>query len=144
MSKKLDVATVLQRSQAIRARDHELEDKHHGSRWTVEEDALAFLTDAALVGRLTRAQQGRWPSAGELEHKAWRSSSVAEPPGCEARRLRKALSSASRPFWYDLACRRGRRGRRSAESRGRGDLRAARFLTPIPPSTIHRRPGLDR
>lgn len=46
--------------------------QHHGSEWTVEEDALAYLTDAALVGRNTMSQQGRWPKTGvqsELEHK---------------------------------------------------------------------------
>lgn len=35
----------------------------HGSAWSVEEDALAFLTDAGLVGRLAMDHQGRWPSA---------------------------------------------------------------------------------
>ncbi|MNE92562.1 hypothetical protein D3C80_1903010 [compost metagenome] len=39
----------------------------------MEEDALAFLTDAGLVGRLTMSQQGRWPKAdannAELKHK---------------------------------------------------------------------------
>ena len=47
--------------------------KHHGSEWSVEEDALAFLTDAGLVGSLTMAQQGRWPvgesNEADLEHK---------------------------------------------------------------------------
>lgn len=45
---------------------------HHGSEWTVEEDALAFLTDAGLVGRNIMSQQQRWPKAHsqqELEHK---------------------------------------------------------------------------
>ena len=50
-----------------------MEMKHHGSEWSVEEDALAFLTDAGLVGRLTMAQQGRWPvgdsNEAGLEHK---------------------------------------------------------------------------
>ena len=50
-----------------------MEMKHHGSKWSVEEDALAYLTDAGLVGRLTMAQQGRWPvgesNEAELEHK---------------------------------------------------------------------------
>lgn len=57
---------------AIRERYHELEVLHHGSKWSVEEDALAFLTDAALVGRQVMAQQGRWPKGNtpaELEHK---------------------------------------------------------------------------
>jgi hypothetical protein len=61
------------RSQKIREIYHQLELKHHGSEWTMEEDALAFLTDAGLVGRLTMAQQGRWPMekepAHDLEHK---------------------------------------------------------------------------
>jgi hypothetical protein len=61
------------RSLEIRERYRQLELKHHGSEWTIEEDALAFLTDAGLVGRLTMAQQGRWPATQgtgpELEHK---------------------------------------------------------------------------
>jgi len=64
--------TVL-RSQKLRMLYHELERKFHGKEWTIEEDALAFLTDAGLVGRLTMSQQGRWPKGGEtqpdLEHK---------------------------------------------------------------------------
>ena len=39
-----------------------LERQIHGSVWSVEEDALAFLTDAGLVGRFTMDNQGRWPS----------------------------------------------------------------------------------
>ncbi|MCC9138700.1 MazG-like protein [Pontibacter silvestris] len=56
----------------MRKKYHELELTHHGSEWTVEEDALAFLTDAALVGRHTLSQQHRWPKAdtdAELGHK---------------------------------------------------------------------------
>ena len=49
----MDLNEVSARSHAIRQKYHMLEEKHHGSRWSVEEDALAFLTDAALVGRLT-------------------------------------------------------------------------------------------
>jgi len=70
---KLNFDEVVARSLKIRARYHELELQHHGSEWTVEEDALAFLTDAALVGRLTMSQQRRWPAGTdaqqELEHK---------------------------------------------------------------------------
>jgi hypothetical protein len=68
----LKLNEVIQRSKRIRTRYHELEVMHHGSEWTVEEDALAFLTDAGLVGRLTMSQQGRWPKGDtlpELEHK---------------------------------------------------------------------------
>lgn len=71
--KKPTLSQAVARSRKIREAYHQLELKHHGSKWTVEEDALAFLTDAGLVGRLTMAQQGRWPteneSAPELEHK---------------------------------------------------------------------------
>lgn len=67
-----DFETIIKRSIAIRQKYHELELKHHGSEWTVEEDALAFLTDAGLVGRHTMSQQKRWPKANtetELKHK---------------------------------------------------------------------------
>ncbi|MES2599059.1 MAG: MazG-like protein [Verrucomicrobiota bacterium] len=71
--KKLTLSQAVARSHKIREAYHQLELKHHGSEWTVEEDALAFLTDAGLVGRLTMAQQGRWPTErgapDELKHK---------------------------------------------------------------------------
>jgi len=63
---------IIQRSLKIRKKYHELEILHHGSEWTVEEDALAYLTDAGLVGRNIMSQQQRWSKAGseaELEHK---------------------------------------------------------------------------
>lgn len=63
---------IIQRSLEIRRKYHDLEMQHHGSEWTVEEDALAYLTDAGLVGRNIMAHQERWPKAGsqaELEHK---------------------------------------------------------------------------
>ena len=70
---KLNLNEAVERSLKIRERYHELELQYHGSEWTVEEDALAFLTDAGLVGRLTMSQQGRWPagkdSNKELQHK---------------------------------------------------------------------------
>ncbi|MBE9463821.1 MazG-like protein [Dyadobacter subterraneus] len=71
--KDLNLDEVLTRSLIIRKLYHELELEHHSSEWSVEEDALAFMTDAALVGRLTMAQQGRWPKGdkpeNELSHK---------------------------------------------------------------------------
>lgn len=63
---------IIKRSLEIRKKYHELELLHHGSEWTEEEDALAFLTDAGLVGRNIMSQQKRWPktdSKTELEHK---------------------------------------------------------------------------
>jgi hypothetical protein len=68
----MDIKQVINRSKKIRAAYHQLEQQHHGSEWTVEEDALAFLTDAGLVGRHTMSQQDRWPAKNtntELEHK---------------------------------------------------------------------------
>jgi NTP pyrophosphatase (non-canonical NTP hydrolase) len=67
---KLQVAAVVRRSRRLRERYHALEVQQLGAPWSAEEDALAFLTDAALVGRLTMAHAGRWPAkATALEHK---------------------------------------------------------------------------
>lgn len=68
----MDIKQVVNRSKKIRAAYHQLEKQHHGSEWTVEEDVLAFLTDAGLIGRHTMSQQQRWPAKDthiELEHK---------------------------------------------------------------------------
>lgn len=71
--KDINFSEIMERSAQIRKKYHKLEKQYHGNEWTVEEDALAFLTDAGLVGRLTMSQQGRWPHGGEtsseLEHK---------------------------------------------------------------------------
>ncbi|TCD10779.1 MazG-like protein [Pedobacter frigidisoli] len=69
---KTDFDTLIERSKNIRTAYHQLELQHHGSKWTIEEDTLAFLTDAGLVGRNTMSQQGRWPKTetdAELKHK---------------------------------------------------------------------------
>lgn len=58
----MDLKEVSSKSKEIREKYHNLERKFHDSEWTIEEDALAYLTDAALVGRLTMDKQGRWPS----------------------------------------------------------------------------------
>lgn len=58
----MDLKEVREQSKYIREKYNKLEERFHGSVWSVEEDALAFLTDAALVGRLTMDKQGRWPS----------------------------------------------------------------------------------
>lgn len=71
--KGMGLNEIVERSLQIRERYHKLEQQYHGEEWSVEEDALAFLTDAGLVGRLTMSQQKRWPKGGdtrsELEHK---------------------------------------------------------------------------
>ena len=51
----LTIKQAAERSKKIREHYRSLELKHHGSEWSVEEDALAFLTDAGLVGRSTMA-----------------------------------------------------------------------------------------
>ena len=92
--KKMAFSEAVSRSQKIREIYHRLELKHHGSEWTTEEDALAFLTDAGLVGRLTMAHQGRWPmDMGEtqgLEHKLgeciWWLIVIAGRTGVDAER----------------------------------------------------------
>lgn len=83
---------VIRRSLALRAKYHELELLHHGSEWTVEEDALAYITDAGLVGRNIMSQQGRWPKANsqtELAHKLgeniWWLIVLAERSGIDVR-----------------------------------------------------------
>lgn len=58
----MDLKEVKLLSKEIRNKYFELEKEIHGSVWSVEEDALAFLTDAGLVGRLTMDNQGHWPS----------------------------------------------------------------------------------
>jgi hypothetical protein len=60
--KDMTFSNAVERSVQIRKLYHQLEREHHEKEWTVEEDALAFLTDAGLVGRLTMSQQGRWPT----------------------------------------------------------------------------------
>lgn len=71
--KDMNFNEMVERSVQIRKLYHDLERKYHEKEWTVEEDALAFLTDAGLVGRLTMSDQGRWPTNGdtksELQHK---------------------------------------------------------------------------
>jgi NTP pyrophosphatase (non-canonical NTP hydrolase) len=70
--KSSNLKEITDRSIKTRKRYHELELTHHSSKWTVEEDALAFLTDAVLVGRHAMSQQQRWPKADtdtQLEHK---------------------------------------------------------------------------
>ena len=58
----MNLQEIVRKSEEIRDRYHKLEKENHGSIWSVEEDALAFLTDAGLVGRLVMDNQGRWPS----------------------------------------------------------------------------------
>ncbi|MCX3264529.1 MAG: MazG-like protein [Chryseobacterium sp.] len=85
-----NLQNIKNRSMAIREKYRELELQHHGTEWNVEEDALAFLSDAGLVGRLVMSQQGRWPKANtdeELNHKLgeciWWLTVLAERMGID-------------------------------------------------------------
>ena len=63
---------IIERSLEIREKYHQLEIRQNGKEWTVEHDALAFLTDAALAGRNVMSHERTWSksnSAEELEHK---------------------------------------------------------------------------
>lgn len=91
-----DFEEIISRSLKLRKQYHQLEVQYHGSEWTVEEDALAFLTDAGLVGRNIMSQQGRWPkenSQTELEHKLgeniWWLIVLAERSGID---IKKAVN----------------------------------------------------
>ncbi|MFP3832976.1 MazG-like protein [Chryseobacterium sp. SIMBA_028] len=63
---------IIKRSLDIREKYHQLEIKGNRTQWTLEEDALAYLTDAGLVGRNVMSHEKTWlkkDSAEELEHK---------------------------------------------------------------------------
>lgn len=70
--KHINFDKVVDRSLEIRSLYHQLEGDLHGRKWTVQEDALAFLTDAALIGRNIMAHEHIWPNEKadqELQHK---------------------------------------------------------------------------
>lgn len=63
---------IIERSLEIRKKYHELERQQNGNQWTLEQDALAYLTDAGLVGRNVMSHEKTWSkknSTEELEHK---------------------------------------------------------------------------
>ncbi|HEX7869820.1 MAG TPA: MazG-like protein [Chryseobacterium sp.] len=63
---------IIKRSLNIRQKYHEIEIQQNGSEWTLEQDALAYLTDAGLVGRNIMSHEKTWSikdSNAELEHK---------------------------------------------------------------------------
>ena len=78
---------LTERSKTIRERYHQLEIKSQGHSWPLEQDALAFLTDAGLVDCFVMSQQERWPVGGtekkDLEHKLGRINMVAHCIGSQ-------------------------------------------------------------
>ncbi|AMV61077.1 Hypothetical protein ADU72_0472 [Pediococcus damnosus] len=61
----MDIKELSDRSGKIRTAYHKLESKQDGKPWSTEQDALAFLTDAGLVGRLVMDKQGSWPDSSD-------------------------------------------------------------------------------
>ncbi|VRU40045.1 30S ribosomal protein S15 [Streptococcus pneumoniae] len=56
----MELQELVERSWAIRQAYHELEGKHHDSKWTVEEDLLALSNDIGNFQRLVMTKQGRY------------------------------------------------------------------------------------
>ena len=56
----MELQELVERSWAIRQAYHNLEVKHHGSKWTVEEDLLALSNDIGNFQRLVMTKQGRY------------------------------------------------------------------------------------
>lgn len=103
----MEFKKAVEQSIEIRKAYHQLEKKHHGSEWSVQEDALAFLTDAALIGRLTMAHEERWPADGntkaELAYKIgesiWWLIVLAERMGIDSNEaLEKFLEEKKKNF----------------------------------------------
>ena len=56
----MELQELVERSWAIRQAYHDLEVKHHYSKWTVEEDLLALSNDIGNFQRLVMTKQGRY------------------------------------------------------------------------------------
>ena len=101
----MEIDEFVSNSLIIREHYHNLEDKYHGLRWSIEEDALAFLTDASLVGRYTMSKENRWPSDydNELSYKigesVWWLCIIAERQGIKFEDcLNEFLNSKKKSF----------------------------------------------
>lgn len=67
MDSNHDLSDIVKRSIAIRRKYHKLEIKLHDEEWNLIEDALAFITDASLVGRNIMSIQNRWPNKDDKD-----------------------------------------------------------------------------
>ena len=56
----MELQELVERCGTIRQAYHELEVKHHDSKWTVEEDLLALSNDIGNFQRLVMTKQGRY------------------------------------------------------------------------------------
>lgn len=97
---------IIKRSLDIREKYHQLEIKGNGTQWTLEEDALAYLTDAGLIGRNVMSHEKTWlkkDSAEELEHKLaeniWWLIILADRTGIDIKKaLEKFLTKTENIF----------------------------------------------
>ncbi|WP_323702521.1 MazG-like protein [Mammaliicoccus sp. Dog046] len=69
----MNLEEVVEESMKIREAYHALEEKYHGRRWTLQEDALAMSTDVGLINRLVMDKAQIWPykqdDTDQLEYK---------------------------------------------------------------------------
>ncbi|AVK61120.1 MazG-like protein [Lactobacillus sp. CBA3605] len=86
----MDIEALAQRSHRIRTAYHQLEQQQDGHPWTLEQDALAFLTDAGLVGRQVMNQTNSWPEtpasvdlASKLAESIWWLVVLADRSGID-------------------------------------------------------------
>lgn len=63
----MDINELVQRSDEIREQYHRIEQATQGGKWTIEQDTLAFLTDAGLLSRLIMDKTGSWPTGENNE-----------------------------------------------------------------------------
>ena len=72
MDKNSNFQEIVERAMAIRQQYHQLERELHQEEWNLIEDALAFMTDASLVGRNIMSISNSWPNQDDkniLRHK---------------------------------------------------------------------------
>ena len=63
-AKTITLRQASARATRIRQLYHQLEEKHHGSRWSKTEDMVGFLYDIGELGRMLMAADGRWVYPG--------------------------------------------------------------------------------
>lgn len=57
---EIDFAAATERAVRVRRLYRQLEEQHHKTAWTVEEDMLAFVSDVGMLARFVMAAEGRW------------------------------------------------------------------------------------
>jgi NTP pyrophosphatase (non-canonical NTP hydrolase) len=64
--KKMDFTAATARARHIRELYKQLEERLHGSAWTLQEVMLGYLYDIGELGRLVMAAEDRWLHEGDL------------------------------------------------------------------------------